>query len=59
MVHLAFLLDPIRDEAAMYDIDVNGTQNVLEAASGGGRRADAGGIEFTTAYGAWPTTRSR
>ena len=25
LVHLAFLLNPIRDEARMYDIDVNGT----------------------------------
>lgn len=33
VVHLAFLLNPIRDDAAMYDVDVNGTQNVLEAAS--------------------------
>ena len=33
LVHLAFLLNPIRDDAAMYDVDVNGTQNVLEAAS--------------------------
>jgi UDP-glucose 4-epimerase len=53
VVHLAFLLNPIRDEAAMYDVDVNGTQNVLEAAS-------SAGVEHvlvtssTTAYGAFP-----
>jgi UDP-glucose 4-epimerase len=53
LVHLAFVLNPMRDEHAMYDIDVNGTQNVLDAAS----RA---GIEqlivasSTSAYGAWP-----
>ena len=52
LVHLAFLLNPIHDEAAMYDVDVNGTQNVLEAAS-------AAGVEHvlvtssTTAYGAF------
>jgi UDP-glucose 4-epimerase len=52
VVHLAFLLNPIHDEAAMYDVDVNGTQNVLEAAS-------AAGVEqmlvtsSTTAYGAF------
>jgi UDP-glucose 4-epimerase len=53
VVHLAFVLNPIRDEHTMYDIDVNGTQNVLEAAS-------AAGVEqllvasSTTAYGAFP-----
>jgi len=33
LVHLAFVLNPIRDEALMYDIDVGGTQNVLDAAT--------------------------
>jgi UDP-glucose 4-epimerase len=53
VVHLAFVLNPIRDEHAMYDIDVNGTFNVLEAAS-------AAGVQqllvasSTTAYGAFP-----
>jgi UDP-glucose 4-epimerase len=53
LVHLAFVLNPMRDEHAMYDIDVNGTQNVLDAAS-------EAGIEqlivasSTSAYGAWP-----
>jgi UDP-glucose 4-epimerase len=53
LVHLAFVLNPIKDEQLMYDIDVNGTQNVLAAAS-------AAGIEHvlvtssTTAYGAFP-----
>jgi UDP-glucose 4-epimerase len=52
VVHLAFLLNPIRDEAAMYDVDVNGTQNVLEAASAAG----VGQMlvtSSTTAYGAF------
>jgi UDP-glucose 4-epimerase len=53
LVHLAFVLNPIHDERAMYDIDVNGTQNVLDAAG-------AAGTEHllvassTSAYGAWP-----
>ncbi|MEW6058777.1 MAG: SDR family oxidoreductase [Actinomycetota bacterium] len=53
LVHLAFILNPMRDERTMYDIDVNGTHNVLEAAS-------ATGVEHvlvtssTTAYGAFP-----
>lgn len=53
LVHLAFVLNPIKDEQLMYDIDVNGTHNVLEAAS-------QAGVEHvlvtssTTAYGAFP-----
>lgn len=53
VLHLAFLLNPIHDEAAMYDVDVNGTQNVLEAASAAG----VGQVlvtSSTTAYGAFP-----
>lgn len=52
LVHLAFVLDPIHDEARMYDIDVGGTQNVLEAASG----AEVGQVLVTSsasAYGAF------
>jgi UDP-glucose 4-epimerase len=52
LVHLAFLLNPIHDEATMYDVDVNGTQNVLEAAS----QAGIGHVlvtSSTTAYGAF------
>jgi len=53
LVHLAFVLNPIRDEAAMYDIDVNGTLAVLGAA------AEAGTPQVlvtssATAYGAFP-----
>lgn len=53
LVHLAFLLNPIHDEATMYDIDVNGTQRVLQAASDAG----TGHVLVTTsgvAYGAFP-----
>jgi UDP-glucose 4-epimerase len=52
LLHLAFLLNPIHDEAAMYDVDVNGTQYVLEAAS----EAGVGHVlvtSSTTAYGAF------
>jgi UDP-glucose 4-epimerase len=53
MVHLAFVMNPIHDEKQMYDVNVNGTLNVLRiceeltiphiiVASSG------------TAYGAWP-----
>jgi UDP-glucose 4-epimerase len=53
LVHLAFILNPIHDERAMYDIDVNGTQNVLDAAAAAG----TGHLlvaSSTSAYGAWP-----
>src|SRR2546430_13997155 len=36
VLHFAFVLNPIRDEARMYDIDVNGTQAVLQAAEDAG-----------------------
>ncbi len=53
LLHLAFVLNPIHDEAAMYDIDVGGTHNVLEAAG----EAGVGHVLVTsssTAYGAFP-----
>jgi len=53
LIHLAFILNPIRDDAMMYDVDVNGAQATLQAAS------DAGTQQVlvttsATAYGAWP-----
>lgn len=53
LVHLAFIINPMRDEKTMYDIDVNGTANVLQAASAAG----VGQVlvtSSTTAYGAFP-----
>jgi UDP-glucose 4-epimerase len=52
VVHLAFVLNPMRDEHTMYDIDVGGTHNVLEAAAAAG----IGQVLVTssaTAYGAF------
>jgi UDP-glucose 4-epimerase len=52
LLHLAFLLNPIRDEGLMYDIDVNGTLSVLRAAS----EAGIGQVLVTSsasAYGAF------
>jgi len=53
IVHLAFIVDPIRDEGLMHRINVGGTRSVLEAASQAGTPqvlvASSG-----TAYGAWP-----
>jgi UDP-glucose 4-epimerase len=53
VIHLAFILNPMHDEAAMYSIDVGGTHNVLEACSSAG----VGQVMVTsssTAYGAFP-----
>ena len=36
LVHLAFILNPTHDEGFMYDVDVNGTHNVLDAAAAAG-----------------------
>jgi UDP-glucose 4-epimerase len=52
LIHLAFLLNPIHDEDRMYQVDVGGTQNVLEAAEAAG----VGQMLVTssaTAYGAF------
>ena len=53
LVHLAFILNPSHDEGFMYDVDVNGTHNVLEAAA----EVGLGQVLVTTsavAYGAFP-----
>jgi UDP-glucose 4-epimerase len=53
LVHLAFVLNPIRDEARMYDIDVNGTEAVLRAAAEAGTQQVLV-TSSATAYGAFP-----
>ncbi len=53
LVHLAFILNPIRDEAMMYDVDVNGTQAVLQAAAETGTK-QVMVTSSATAYGAFP-----
>lgn len=53
LVHLAFVLNPIHDERAMYEVDVNGTSNVLEAAAEADVRQVLV-ISSATAYGAFP-----
>jgi nucleoside-diphosphate-sugar epimerase len=53
VIHLAFVMDPIRNEEEMRDINVNGSQNVLKAAG----KAGVGKIIYTssaTVYGAHP-----
>src|SRR5687768_5983666 len=53
LVHLAFILNPSHDEQLMYDIDVNGTHNVLTAASQAGT-AQLLVTSSAVAYGAFP-----
>lgn len=38
LIHLAFVMDPIRDESEMRDVNVNGSQNVFKAAGRAGVR---------------------
>ena len=52
LIHLAFLLNPIHDEARMYDIDVNGTAAVLRAAAEAGTKQVLV-TSSATAYGAF------
>ena len=53
LVHLAFILNPIHDEARMYDVDVNGTDAVLRAAAAAGTEQVLV-TSSATAYGAFP-----
>jgi UDP-glucose 4-epimerase len=53
LVHLAFILNQIRDEGRMYDIDVNGTDAVLRAAAAAGTEQVLV-ASSATAYGAFP-----
>jgi UDP-glucose 4-epimerase len=57
LIHLAFILDPIRDEARMYDVDVNGTVGVLRAAAEAGTQQVLV-TSSATAYGAFPDNPS-
>ncbi|MDQ3916577.1 MAG: NAD-dependent epimerase/dehydratase family protein [Actinomycetota bacterium] len=53
LVHLAFVMDPLRDEASTRDVNVNGSQNVFKSAG----RAGVPRLVYTssaTVYGAHP-----
>jgi UDP-glucose 4-epimerase len=53
LVHLAFILDPVRDRKQMYDVNVNGTLNVLKICE----ELNISHVivaSSATAYGAWP-----
>jgi UDP-glucose 4-epimerase len=53
LIHLAFILNPSHDEHFMYDVDVNGTHNVLEAAGKAGTQHVLV-ASSAVAYGAFP-----
>ena len=56
VVHLAFVMDPIKDDAEMRDVNVHGSQNVFDAAAAAGVRK----IVYPSsavAYGAHPDNR--
>jgi UDP-glucose 4-epimerase len=52
LMHLAFIVNPSHDEALMYDVDVNGTHNVLEEAAAAGTQQVLV-TSSATAYGAF------
>lgn len=53
VVHLAFVVNPTRNDALMHKINVEGTRNVLQAAADCG--ADRVLVSSSaTSYGAWP-----
>jgi UDP-glucose 4-epimerase len=53
LIHLAFILNPSHDEQFIYDVDVNGAHNVLEAAAAAGT-SQVLVASSSTAYGAFP-----
>lgn len=53
VVHLAFIVNPLRDERLMHDIDVNGTRNVLAATAACGARHLVI-ASSSSAFGAFP-----
>ncbi len=53
VVHLAFIVNPLRNERLMHDIDVNGTRNVLAATAACGARHLVV-ASSSSAFGAFP-----
>lgn len=58
IIHLAFIVDPIRDIRAMHSINVGGTKNVLAAAEKCGARHLVI-ASSTSAFGAFPDNPAR
>lgn len=56
LIHLAFIMDPIKDEKTMRDVNVNGSQTVFKAAG----RAGVSKVIYTSSaivYGAHPDNK--
>ncbi len=53
LIHLAFIVNPMHDEALMHSINVDGTRNLLEVA-GQVKPKRLLVASSATAYGAWP-----
>ncbi len=53
VVHLAFIVNPLHDDAEMHDIDVNGARNVMAATAACGARHLVI-ASSSTAFGAFP-----
>jgi len=53
VIHLAYIVMPIRDEKLSDDINVNGSKNVFRAAAEAGLRKIVH-LSSVAAYGAWP-----
>ncbi len=53
VLHLAFIMDPIKDESLMRDVNVNGSQNVFKCAGAAGVRKIVY-VSSATVYGAHP-----
>ena len=53
LIHLAFIVMPIRDESKADDINVNGSKNVFQAAAAAGVKKIIH-LSSVAAYGSWP-----
>ncbi|MFH2098926.1 MAG: NAD-dependent epimerase/dehydratase family protein [Pseudomonadota bacterium] len=53
LIHLAFMVDPVHDDALMHKVNVGGTENVLRAVKEAGV-PQVLVASSATAYGAWP-----
>jgi nucleoside-diphosphate-sugar epimerase len=53
VIHLAFLMDPLHDAQKQYDIDVNGSMNVLRIANNTASVTQFVQFSSASAYGAW------
>ncbi len=57
LFHLAFILENISDENLMYDINVNGTENILNCATAAGLKSVTVASSISV-FGAWENAKS-